>query len=103
VKAYLIGAAIGIVAVLLLYQPWVPPSYSQAPKVNKPPRPPAVQAVTSKSYKIGADEHLVLIDIPDKYVPRRCAVYVNDFTRTTHLTCNFDDVGGPFPPAEQEE
>ena len=45
---------------------------------------------------------MVLIDIPDKYAPRRCAVYVNEITRSSLLNCNFDDAGAPFPQSEEE-
>jgi len=63
---------------------------------------PVVTAVTFKRYTISETEHMVLIDIPDKYVPRRCAVFVDDLTKTSHMNCNFDDVGGALPEDNAE-
>lgn len=68
------------------------PTYS-APKVEK---------VEFKRYRISDTEHMVLIDIPDKFVPRRCAVYVDDLTKTSHMSCNFDDAGSPLPEDNPE-
>lgn len=71
-----------------------------------PPRavrlPPTVKKLQHQTYRLSDSEHLVLIDIPDKYVPRRCAVYVDDVTKTSHMNCNFDDAGAAFPPNEEE-
>ena len=65
-------------------------------------KPPVVSKLTSRSYHISESEHVVLIDVPDKYIPRRCMVFVNEITHTSNLTCNFDGAGSGFPPAEEE-
>lgn len=66
------------------------------------PKVPLVTTVTFHRYTISETEHLVLMDIPDKYVPRRCAVYVDDLTKTSHMNCNFDDAGGALPEDNAE-
>lgn len=65
-------------------------------------RPPTVNKVESHTYRLGEREHMLLIDIPDKYVPRRCMVYVNELINSSHLNCNFDAAGAPFPQAAEE-
>jgi hypothetical protein len=63
---------------------------------------PKVESVTFKRYRISDTEHMILIDIPDKFVPRRCAVFVDDLTKTSHMNCNFDDAGGALPEDNPE-
>lgn len=90
-------AFFGMVCGAMLVASW------RTPAPERPAgKPPAVKAVASKSYYIGEHEHLVIIDIPDRFIARRCLVYANEATHTTNMNCNFDDAGSPFPPAEQE-
>ena len=60
--------------------------------------PPKVDKFESHIYRISDSEHVVIMDIPDKFVPRRCAVYVNELTKTSSsFNCNFDSAGEPMP------
>jgi hypothetical protein len=74
--------------------------------VDHPSKPivvaqPIVTAVSFHRYAISESEHMVIIDIPDKFVPRRCAVYVNELTKTSSsLNCNFDETSSPMPEQE---
>ena len=73
---------------------------SQAPAENA--TLPQVERVKAKTYPISESEHVVIIDVPDQYVPRRCMIYANEVTHTSNISCNFDGVGEPFPPAQGE-
>jgi len=75
---------------------------NSAPVPREVRLPPTVLKVQHQSYRLGESEHMLLIDIPDKYVPRRCMVYVNELTRSSLLNCNFDSVGESFPQAAEE-
>lgn len=88
----------GLLAIALI-SGW---SSSSAPAPRPVRLPPTVTTVQHHSYRLGESEHMVLIDIPDKYVPRRCMVYVNELTRSSLLNCNFDSVGESFPQATEE-
>jgi hypothetical protein len=74
--------------------------------VDHPSKPivvahPVVTAVSFHRYAISESEHMVIIDIPDRFVPRRCAVYVNELTKTSSsLNCNFDETSSPMPEQE---
>lgn len=70
------------------------------PKIFKR-APPVVAKFSFQRYQISDSEHVVLMDIPDKYVPRRCLIYSNEFTRRSLLNCNFDSVEDPFPAEVQ--
>lgn len=62
------------------------------------PKIPLVTTVTFHRYSISDTEHLIIMDIPDKFVPRRCAVFVNETTKTSNsIGCDFDSVGQPMP------
>lgn len=93
----MVGAIIGLLIVAVLYWP-----SRDAPAARQAKQRPIVTTVKSQSYRLGVAEHMLLIDIPDRYVPRRCAVYVNETTRSTIMNCNFDSVGEPFPQAAEE-
>lgn len=63
--------------------------------------PPHVDKFVSHTYRVSDTEHVVIMDVDDKYVPRRCMVFVNELTKTTSpITCNFDEVGTPMPGQE---
>lgn len=57
------------------------------------PKVPVVTSVTFKRYAVSETEHVLLIDVPDKYVARRCMIYANSETKTSNISCNFDEVG----------
>lgn len=62
------------------------------------PKVPLVTTVTFKRYSLSSNEHIFIIDVPDRYVPRRCMIFVNEETKTTTpISCNFDDAGSPLP------
>lgn len=92
-----IAIAVAIILGLTLVAGW-----TSSPKEQPVRYPPVVKKVKHQNYRLSESERLVLIDIPDKYVPRRCAVYVDDVTKTSHMNCNFDDAGAPFPQAQEE-
>lgn len=50
-----------------------------------------IKSVQYRSYPISDSEHVLLIDVPDRFVDRRCMAYVNTETKTTNLNCNFDE------------
>jgi len=89
-----VGVAIAIMMSLTLFLGWM----GNAPQQQRPARkPPVVKTVQSRSYNLGSGEHMTLVDIPDLYVPRRCAIFTNDASGRQLLSCNFDDAGTPFP------
>lgn len=62
------------------------------------PKVPLVTTVTFHRYSISDTEHLIIMDIPDKYLPRRCAIFVNETTKTSNsIGCDFDSVGERMP------
>lgn len=87
----------------LIFVAWVASSGHADKPAREARRPPTVTKLAWKDYRLSDAEHLVLIDVPDRYVPKRCAVYVNEVTHTSHMSCNFDDAGSPFPQAEEEK
>jgi hypothetical protein len=62
---------------------------------------PKVDHFVSHIYRVSDTEHVVIMDIDDKYVPRRCLVFVNELTKSqTPISCNFDSAGSPMPEQE---
>lgn len=76
-----------------------------APQDDKPIKPTVhrLDKVEFHRYQISESEYMLLVDIPDRYVDRRCAIYVNESTGTSsNLNCNFDDAGSPLPEGGAE-
>ena len=44
----------------------------------------------SKIYHINEYEHVTVFELPARGAPDRCATYVNEKTRTSHMRCDFD-------------
>jgi len=93
-----VGISVGIVLALTLFLGWMG---KPAPAPRAARKPPIVTRVHSQVYQLGAGERMTLIDIPDLYVPRRCALFTNDATGHQLLSCNFDAAGSPFPEANE--
>ena len=94
----LVGVAVGIVLALTLFLGWMG---KPAPAPRPVRKVPVVATVQFHRYQLGAGEHMTLIDIPDKYVPRRCALFTNEATGHELLNCNFDAAGSSFPEANE--
>ena|ERR1035437_6381053 len=95
----LVAIVVAAILAVALVSGW---SSSPAPAPRPVRLPPIVTTVQHHTYRLGESEHMLLIDIPDKFVARRCMVYVNEATRSSLLNCNFDSTGEPFPQAEEE-
>jgi len=93
-----VGIAVGLVLALTLFLGWMG---KPAPAPLAVRKPPIVKTVQSHTYQIGAGQQMTLVDIPDQYVPRRCALFTNEATGRQLLSCNFDAAGSPFPEAAE--
>ena len=60
------------------------------PVVATVSQPDPISAFRSKVYSISDTEHVTIIDVPAKWSPNRCIIYVNERTRTSHMRCELD-------------
>lgn len=48
-------------------------------------------AFQTKRIQITDTEYVRVLDLPDRIMPTRCWVYVNDVTKTSHMHCDSDE------------
>lgn len=57
----------------------------------------------SKTYPVSDHEHVLVFDVPDRFMPSRCWTYVNEFTRSSNMHCDFDQAPSTDLPERGED
>lgn len=91
-KRTIIGVVVMLFFISMAFTTYKPVHLSTTGKTTN-----QVGRVVSKIYPLSNHEHMIIIDIPDKYAPRRCAIFTDDNAHTSVMNCNFDGAGDQFP------
>ena len=57
---------------------------------------PAVGEFKAKIYPVNDSEHITMFDVPGKYEPTRCWVWVDQNSKTSHMQCD-NEAAGALP------